>query len=130
MIIKQLSVFVENKEGRMLEITQVLKNHGINIRTLSLADTSEYGMLRLILSDEDCDRAKSVLKEAGFPARLTDVIAVQSTDRVGFLHDLLEALGSISIEYMYTLPTGKDPIIILKVANPAEVEELLRAKSF
>lgn len=130
MIIKQLSVFVENKEGRMLEITQVLKNHGINIRTLSLADTSEYGMLRLILSDEDCDRAKSVLKEAGFPARLTDVIAVQSTDRVGFLHDLLEVLGSISIEYMYTLPTGKDPIIILKVANPAEVEELLRAKSF
>lgn len=128
MILKQLSVFVENKEGRMLEITKVLKDNGINIRTLSLADTSEYGMLRLILADEDCDRAKAVLKEAGFPARLTEVLGVQSTDRVGYLHDLLRVLGSTSIEYMYTLPTDKDPIIILKVADPAAVDELLKSK--
>lgn len=128
MILKQLSVFVENKEGRMLEITKVLKDNGINIRTLSLADTSEYGMLRLILADEDCDRAKAVLKEAGFPARLTEVLGVQSTDRVGYLHDLLGVLGSTSIEYMYTLPTDKDPIIILKVADPVAVDELLKSK--
>lgn len=125
MILKQLSVFVENKEGRMLTITRILKDNGIDIKTLSLADTSEYGMLRLIVSDPD--KAKAVLREEGFPVSITEVLAVQSTQRIGFLHDLLQALsGDItSIEYMYTLPTQNDPIIILKVANPAEIEKVL-----
>lgn len=128
MILKQLSVFVENREGRMLSITRTLKNNDIDIKTLSLADTSEYGMLRLIVSDPD--KAKAVLREEGFPVNITEVLAVQSQNRIGYLHDLLKALSDAitSIEYMYTLPTDKDPIIILKVANPLEVEKVLEEK--
>lgn len=112
----------------MLSITRALKNNDIDIKTLSLADTSEYGMLRLIVSDPD--KARTVLREEGFPVSITDVLAVQSQDRIGYLHDLLKALSDeiTSIEYMYTLPTEGDPVIILKVANPAEVEKALDAK--
>ena len=125
MILKQLSVFVENKEGRMKDITQVLKDSNINIQTASLADTTEYGMLRLIVSDPDL--AKSKLREAGFPVSITDVLAVKANDSIGFLHDLLCKLeGNISsIEYMYTLPTEDGPVVILKVANPEEIEKVL-----
>ena len=125
MILKQLSVFVENKEGRMKDITQVLKDSGINIKTLSLADTTEYGMLRLIVSDPDL--AKANLRAAGFPVSITDVLAVKADDRIGFLHDMLLKLDAniTSIEYMYTLPTEEGPVVILKVANPAEVEKVL-----
>ena len=125
MILKQLSVFVENKEGRMKLITQVLKDSGIDIKTMSLADTSEYGMLRLIVSDPE--KAKEELKAAGFPVRITDVLAVKADDRIGFLHDLLCKLeGYIaSIEYMYTLPSKEGPVVILKVANPEEIEKVL-----
>lgn len=125
MIIKQLSVFIENREGRMQAITGILKDNGINILSLSLADTSEYGILRLIVSDPE--KAKEVLKGAGFPARLTDVLAVKSIDRVGFLHDLLAKLGGnqTSIEYMYTLSSEDGPVIIMKVASPEEIDALL-----
>ena len=125
MILKQLSVFVENKEGRMKDITQVLKDSGININTLSLADTSEYGMLRLIVSDPEL--AKQKLRDAGFPVSITEVLAVKAEDRIGFLHDLLNRLeGNISsIEYMYTLPSDEGPVVILKIANPLEIENIL-----
>ena len=125
MILKQLSVFVENKEGRMKDITQVLKDSNINIQTLSLADTTEYGMLRLIVSDPE--QAKAKLREAGFPVSITDVLAVKARDQIGFLHDMLCKLDAniTSIEYMYTLPTEDGPVVILKVANPVEVEQVL-----
>ncbi|MBR4345082.1 MAG: amino acid-binding protein [Lachnospiraceae bacterium] len=125
MILKQLSVFVENKEGRMKLITQVLKESGIDIKTMSLADTSEFGMLRLIVSD--AEKAKEELKAAGFPARITDVLAVKADYQIGFLYNLLCKLEGYvsSIEYMYTLPTEEGPVIILKVANPEEIEKVL-----
>lgn len=128
MILKQLSVFVENKEGRMLSITRALKNSGIDIMTLSLADTSEYGMLRLIVSEPD--KAKEVLRAEGFPVSITDVLAVKSESRIGYLHDLLKALSDdiTSIEYMYTLPSDEGTIIILKVANPEQIEKILESK--
>lgn len=128
MILKQLSVFVENKEGRMLSITRALKNNGIDIKTLSLADTSEYGVLRLIVSDPD--KAKEVLRAEGFPVSITDVLAVRSEDRIGYLHDLLKALSDdiTSIEYMYTLPSEEGTIIILKVAGPEQIEKILESK--
>lgn len=128
MILKQLSVFLENKEGRMLVVTQILKDNGIDIKTLSLADTSEFGMLRLIVSDPE--KAKTVLKEAGFPVSITEVLAVTASDRVGYLHDLLKAIEgeTENIEYMYTLPTEKDPVIILKVSNPQKLDSALSAK--
>lgn len=125
MIIKQLSVFIENREGRMEAITGVLRDNDINILSLSLADTSEYGILRLIVSDDE--KARQVLRDAGFSARLTDVLAVRANDRVGFLNDLLVKLGRLqtSIEYMYTLPSPEGPVIIMKVAKPEETEALL-----
>lgn len=125
MIIKQLSVFIENREGRMEAITGVLRDNGINILSLSLADTSEYGILRLIVSDDE--KARQVLRDAGFSARLTDVLAIRANDRVGFLNDLLIKLGRLqtSIEYMYTLPSPEGPVIIMKVAKPEETDALL-----
>ncbi len=126
MIIKQVSVFIENKEGRILDITRVLKENDIDIKTLSLADTTEYGMIRLIVSD--CEKAKAVLKAEGFPVSITDVVAVKAEGRVGFLHDMLVKMKKAlsNIEYMYTLP-GEDgiPVVILKVSNPEEVDRLL-----
>lgn len=127
MILKQLSVFIENKEGRMLTVTEILKDKGINIKTLSLADTSEFGMLRLIVDDPE--HARTVLKEAGFPVSITEVLAVTASDRVGYLHDLLKTIENETenIEYMYTLPTEKDPVIILKVSNPARLDAVLES---
>ena len=75
MFVKQLSVFIENREGRLEQVTEVLKEQDINILSLSMADTTEYGMLRMIVSDPD--KAKAALREKGFSAMLTDVLAVK-----------------------------------------------------
>lgn len=115
MVIKQLSVFVENREGRLEDVTETLKNNGINITSVSLADTSEYGMLRLIVSNPE--NAKKVLKEAGFSAMLTDVVAVKLPHKIGMLHELLKVLVEVNIEYMYALSTGKDASMILKLSD-------------
>lgn len=118
MFIKQLSVFIENREGRLEQVTEVLKQEDINIVSLSLADTSEYGMLRMIVSDPD--KGKAVLKENGFSAMLTDVIAVRLPHEVGMLQQLLKVLYSadLNIEYMYALATGKDNAsMVVKVSD-------------
>ena len=81
MFIKQLSVFIENREGRLGEVLTTLKDNNINIISLSLADTSDYGMLRMVTSSPD--EAKKVLKESGFSAKLTDVLAVKLEHKVG-----------------------------------------------
>ena len=130
MLIKQLSVFVENKEGKMLSIAKLLKENEIDIKTLSLADTSDYGMLRMIVSDPD--KAFSVLRGAGYPANLTDLLAVKASNYAGCLYDILEALtgGVDNIEYMYTLPDEKEPYIVLKIADPASADKLLKDKGY
>lgn len=118
MVIKQLSVFIENREGRLEQVTEVLKDRGINIASFSLADTSEYGMLRMIVSNPD--EGKKILKEAGFSAMLTDVIAVKIAQKPGTLHEVLKCLfdAGISVEYMYTLATaGRDTSIIMKLSD-------------
>lgn len=118
MVIKQLSVFIENREGRLERVTEALKESNINIASFSLADTSEYGMLRMIVSDPE--EGRKVLKEEGFSAMLTDVIAVKIPQRPGTLHDVLKVLfdAGISVEYMYTLATaGKDTSIIMKLSD-------------
>lgn len=126
MFIKQLSVFIENREGRLEQVTEVLKQEGINIVSLSLADTSEYGMLRMIVSAPE--KAKQVLKENGFSAMLTDVIAVRLPHEVGMLQKLLQVLSSadINIEYMYALATGKDnAAMIVKASDAQEAVKVL-----
>lgn len=127
MLIKQLSVFIENKEGRLEGVTQVLKEHNINIASFSLADTAEYGMLRMIVSDPD--EGKRVLKEEGFSAKLTDVIAVKISQKPGTLHEVLKVIydAGLSVEYMYTLATaGLDTSIIMKISDLIKALDILK----
>lgn len=126
MFVKQLSVFIENREGRLEEVTEALKQENINITSLSLADTSEYGVLRMIVSDPV--KGKQVLKENGFSAMLTDVIAVHLPHEVGMLQKLLKVLYSadLNIEYMYALATGKDNAsMIVKTSNAEAAAKVL-----
>lgn len=126
MVIKQLSVFIENKEGRLERVTETLSEHNINIASFSLADTLEYGLLRMIVSDPD--KAQRVLKEEGFSAKLTDVIAVKIAQKPGTLHMVLKCLSEagLSVEYMYTLATaGKDTSIIMKLSNLTQALDIL-----
>ena len=119
MFVKQLSVFMENREGRLEKATEILKEHGINICALSMADTMEYGMLRMVVSNPEL--AKSALRESGFSAMLTDVLAVRLEDQVGELHSLTLILCAkgLNIEYMYSLVSGERKAIIVKASDTA-----------
>jgi hypothetical protein len=131
MVIKQLSVFIENREGRLEQVTDVLKKCNINIASFSLADTSEYGMLRMIVSSPE--EGRKVLKDAGFSAMLTDVIAVKIAQQPGTLHEVLKCLfeAGISVEYMYTLATvGKDTSIIMKLSDSEAALKLLISSGY
>ncbi len=126
MYIEQLSVFIENREGRLEEVLETLKEGDINIVSLSLADSSDYGLLRMIVSDPN--KAKSALKEKGFTAMLTPVLAVKLSHKVGQLQTLLEEIcqAGINIDYMYALATGNDDAsIIIKTANLEDAAEVL-----
>lgn len=118
MFIKQVSVFLENADGRLQSALDVIKNEKINIVSLSLADTSEYGMLRMIVSDPE--KAKAALKEAGLSAHLTDVLAIKLPHTVGSLQGVVESItkAGIGIEYMYALSTkDENACIVIKPAN-------------
>ena len=131
MVIKQLSVFIENREGRLEQVTEVLREHNINIASFSLADTSEYGMLRMIVSKPE--EGRRLLKEAGFSAKLTDVIAVKILQKPGTLHEILKVLfdAGLSVEYMYTLATaGKDTSIIMKLSDVNLALEVLETGGY
>lgn len=117
MFVKQLSVFMENREGRLEKATEILKDKGINILALSMADTTEYGMLRMVVSNPEL--AKSSLRENGFSAMLTEVLAVRLEDQVGELHSLTLILCAkgLNIEYMYSLVSGEKKAIIVKTSD-------------
>ena len=116
MKVEQISVFLENKSGRLAEVAGVLAAAGVNIRALSLADTTDFGILRLIV-DQD-DRAKQVLKANGFTVGKTEVIAVEVPDRPGGLAHILRTLdaASINVEYMYAFVqrSGDNAILIFR----------------
>lgn len=119
MLIKQLSVFVENVKGRLVGITEALLKEGINIASFSLAETSDYGVLRMIVSDPD--KGRRALKDQGISARLTDVVAVKLRQEPGTLGNLLKMFSEegFSVKYMYTLSTtGNNTSIIIKLADP------------
>ena len=101
MKVDQLSIFLENRAGRLAEVTRILADSGVNIRALSLADTSDFGILRLIVSD--FEKAKENLKAGGFTVGRTTVVAVEVTDKPGGLNSILEMLrdAKINVEYMY-----------------------------
>ncbi|MGE5379543.1 MAG: ACT domain-containing protein [Methylocystaceae bacterium] len=121
-MVKQISVFLENKAGRLGKVTQVLGENKINIRALSIADTSDFGILRLIVNDPD--RAYQVLKSNGFTVSSTEVLAVQVPDTPGGLAEVLTIMGegNINIEYLYAFigTTSKDALVMFKVADPVQ----------
>jgi len=125
----QLSIFLENRAGRLAEVTKTLSDSDINIRALSLADTSDFGILRLIVSD--FEKARQMLKEQGFTVGRTSVVAVEVPDRPGGLHDLLELFGQngINVEYMYAFvqQSGKNAVIIFRFDRTEQAIELLQA---
>lgn len=129
MFIKQLSVFLENREGRLEEVLAVLKNNEVNIISLSLADTNEFGMLRMLVNKPSA--AYNALKRNGFSSKLTDVLVVKLSHRVGMLQELLEIICKehINVEYMYALATGNDDAsIIIKTSDVAGAENALKEK--
>jgi len=127
MFIKQLSVFVENKFGRLEAIIDCLSKNGINLRALSLADTADYGVLRLIV--DDSEKAKKALNDIGVIAKLTDVVAVYLDDRAGGLASVLSVLknANVSIEYMYAFlgRTEGKALMVLKADDEAKTEKVL-----
>lgn len=114
MKVEQISIFLENKSGRLAEVTDVLAKGGINIRALSLADTADFGILRLIVNDTE--RAKEILKQNGFTVGKTEVIAVEVPDRPGGLAGILNVLKEkgVNVEYMYAfVQKSKENAIII-----------------
>jgi hypothetical protein len=128
MFTKQISIFVENKKGRLAEVTKLLADEAINIRALSLGDMVDFGVLRLIVNDRD--RCLRILKAHDFTAQETDVIAVEIDDKPGSLHRVIEVFGreGINIEYIYAFveKNGKNAIVVFKVDNPASVLGMLK----
>ena len=125
MVAKQLSVFIENRQGRLGEVLNVLKENGINILSLSLADTTEYGLLRLIVNNPELVKEK--LTEDGFSTILTDVIVLKITHQSGSLQGLLKILSDndVNVEYMYGLSIdGEEASVVLKTSN-VEMAELV-----
>jgi hypothetical protein len=113
MKIHQLSVFVENSPGHLRAPCQALADAGINLATLSLADTQQYGILRLIVGD--WQRAKSVLEAAGFVVKVTEVLAIEVPDRPGGLADVLRVIeqAAINVEYMYAFAEKRNDKAVL-----------------
>lgn len=119
MKITQISIFLENAAGRMAEVTRVLKDAGVNLRAIMIADTADFGILRIIV--DDSQMALKVLEKAKFTTRTTDVLALSISDVVGSLSEVLAFFqkNEINIEYLYASleKTGDTAVIIFKVEN-------------
>lgn len=118
---KQLTVFLENRAGRLSEVLSVLKNAGINILSLSLADTTEFGLLRLIV--DDAPKGKDKLTEAGFSSLLSAVSIIKIPHKSGSLQELLKAIddAGINIEYMYGLSIASEEAYVVLKASDADM---------
>jgi len=125
---EQISVFLENKAGRLAEVTAILAEAGVNIRALAVADTSDFGVLRLIVDDNS--KAVESLKNHGFTVGKTDVVAVEVEDRPGGLHRILGILhkAEINVEYMYAFVqhSGKNAVMIFRIDNIADAVKILQ----
>ena len=130
MKVSQLSVFLENKSGRLADVTRSLADANINIRALSIADTIDYGLLRLIVNDPAA--AKKSLVDAGFTVTLTEVLAIEVPDRPGGLAGIIDILGGsdINIEYMYAFvgKSGKNALVVFRIEKLDEAIAALKAK--
>lgn len=132
MKVEQISIFLENKPGGLEYVTRVLKDADINIRALSLADTSDFGILRLIVNDTNL--AEKTLQEEGFTVRRSSVVAVEIPDRPGGLHSIVEALSNrgVNVEYTYAFVerSGENAIIIFRFDRTDDAIEALQEKGF
>lgn len=128
MNVTQLSIFLENRSGRLAEVTEILGRNAINIRALSLADTSDFGILRVIVNDPD--KAAGILKSEGFTVSETEVMAVEVEDRPGGLAGVLKILSteSINVEYMYAFleKRTENALIIFRIEEIGRTEAILR----
>lgn len=125
--IKQISIFVENKPGRLADITDVIAGAGVDIRALSIADTTDYGILRLIVNKPV--EAVTSLKEAGITASITEVLAIRVADTPGGFAKAIRVLadGGMSVEYAYAFitPEDGDALVIIRVNDNDKAEEIL-----
>lgn len=129
MTIKQISLFMENKPGRLAAACKVLRDSNINIVTLSLADTMEFGIVRMIV--EDWEKAKQVLEDTHFAVNVHDVIAASVRDEPGGMAEILDVVeaAGVNIEYMYAFAArhGEEAILVFRFDNLAKAEEALAA---
>ena len=132
MLVEQIAVFLENKSGRLAEITSILADNDINIRALSVADTADFGILRLIV--DKVEKAKTVLRENGFTVGKTQVIAVEVEDKTGGLARVLQCLkeAGINVEYMYAFvnKTGENAVLIFRFEKMQEAIDQLQKGGF
>ncbi len=121
--IKQLSIFVENKTGQITDVTTLLSQNGLSIKSINLVDSNDFGLLRVIV--DDANKAKEVLDNNGISLKITDVFAVEIDDHVGSFNEVvtLLSLNNINIEYTYTIINNKNGAFIFKVA-PDEFDKV------
>ncbi len=132
MLVKQLSVFIENKSGAVSDVATLLGKNNINIRSLQIADSTDFGILRLIV--DDSKKALDIVKDAGYTAKLTDVISVVVPDKPNGLNELLKILteNNVELDYLYVF-IGKNNLgaeAIIKTPNLNDVETLLLNKYY
>ncbi len=129
-MVNQIAVFMENRKGRILELTKILKKNDVDLVTLSIADTKDFGILRCIARDNS--KAEKVLKDAGFTVTVTELIGVEVDDRPGGLSDVLALLdeSGINVEYLYSFAhmATKNAIILFKVSDEALAAKILTEK--
>lgn len=132
MAVKQLSVFVENRPGRLSAVTRLFGDNGIDIRAMSIADTKDFGILRLIVNDPE--KALELLKESDYPVTITNVIAIGVQDAPGGLAGAMETLyeNNISLEYMYAFvsKTENTAYVVFRVENNEKAAEALEEKGY
>ena len=132
MKVEQISVFLENKPGSLEQATRALKDANINIRTLSLAETVDFGILRLIVND--VEKANNALKESGFRVSKTPVVAVEVPDKPGGLHSIMEVVSKegINVEYLYAFveKSGQNAVIIYRFDAPEKAIDVLVKHKF
>ncbi len=132
MLVKQISIFLENKEGRLAELTSILADAGINLNALTIADTSDFGILRIIV--DDVEKTGNLLKDNGFTVSVTDVVALEIDNVPGGIAKPLSMLheNGISVEYIYAFLAKKDDTahVIFKVSDAETAIKILGKNGF
>ncbi|QRX63203.1 ACT domain-containing protein [Dysgonomonadaceae bacterium zrk40] len=126
MLIKQLSVFLEDRSGRLTELTRILAENDVNITALTVAETADYGMVRMVVGRPE--RAKEALEQAGFTVGLTEVVCAKMPDRAGSLHRILQILTDeqINVDYMYAFSNSNVALAVIRSADISRVGAVLQ----